>query len=96
MANDTMANDTMANDTMANDATTDDTTGALVDRAELVAGLSGLPLREREILVLFYLEDLSIDDCAEICAIPVGTVKSRLYRARRLLRDHLTEKGFRP
>jgi RNA polymerase sigma-70 factor (ECF subfamily) len=91
-----IANDTIANDTTTDDTTTDDMTGALVDRAELVAGLSGLPLREREILVLFYLEDLSIDDCAEICAIPVGTVKSRLYRARRLLRDHLTEKGFRP
>ncbi|MCG5219988.1 sigma-70 family RNA polymerase sigma factor [Streptosporangium sp. KLBMP 9127] len=69
---------------------------ALVDRAELVAGLAGLPVLEREILVLFYLEDLSLDDCAEICAIPAGTVKSRLNRARRLLRDHLTEKGFRP
>jgi DNA-directed RNA polymerase specialized sigma24 family protein len=43
--------------------------------------------------VLFYLEDLSLEDCAEICAIPVGTVKSRLSRARRMLRDHLTEKG---
>ena len=43
--------------------------------------------------MLFYLDDLSLEDCAEICAIPVGTVKSRLYRARRLLRDRLTEKG---
>ena len=66
-----------------------------MDRAELLAGLSELPVREREILVLFYLEDLSLEDCAEICAIPVGTVKSRLSRARRMLRDHLTEKGHR-
>ncbi|MGV9778926.1 RNA polymerase sigma factor [Streptosporangium sp. NPDC003464] len=72
-----------------------DATVALVDRAELVEGLSGLPVREREILVLFYLEDLSVEDCAEICAVPVGTVKSRLSRARRMLRDHLTEKGYR-
>ncbi|MDP9865571.1 MULTISPECIES: RNA polymerase sigma factor [Streptosporangium] len=72
-----------------------DATVALVDRAELVEGLSGLPAREREILVLFYLEDLSVEDCAEICAVPVGTVKSRLSRARRMLRDHLTEKGYR-
>ena len=74
---------------------TADPADALVDRAELLAGLSGLPVREREILVLFYLEDLSLEDCAEICAIPVGTVKSRLSRARRMLRDHLTEKGHR-
>ncbi|MCA2175900.1 sigma-70 region 4 domain-containing protein [Nonomuraea glycinis] len=65
-----------------------------VDRAELIAGLSGLPALEREVLVLFYLEDLSIEDCAEICAVPPGTIKSRLHRARRLLRDHLEEKGF--
>ncbi|MFI6325855.1 RNA polymerase sigma factor [Nonomuraea sp. NPDC050556] len=59
------------------------------DRAELIEGLAALPPKEREILVLFYLEDLSIEDCAEICAIPAGTVKSRLNRARRLLRKEL-------
>ncbi|GII01638.1 RNA polymerase sigma factor [Planobispora takensis] len=72
---------------------TEDAAGALVDRAGLVAALSGLPVREREVLVLFYLEDLTLEDCAEICAVPVGTVKSRLNRARRMLRDHLTEEG---
>ncbi|MET8001528.1 RNA polymerase sigma factor [Nonomuraea glycinis] len=71
-----------------------DAISGLVDRAELIAGLSGLPALEREVLVLFYLEDLSIEDCAEICAVPPGTIKSRLHRARRLLRDHLEEKGF--
>jgi RNA polymerase sigma-70 factor (ECF subfamily) len=74
----------------------DDPVDALLDRAELVAGLSDLPVREREILVLFYLADLSVEDCAQVCAIPVGTVKSRLVRARRMLRDHLTQKGFQP
>lgn len=74
----------------------EDPVDAMLDRAELVAGLAGLPVREREILALFYLADLSLDDCAQICAIPVGTVKSRLARARRMLRDHLTQKGFQP
>lgn len=68
---------------------------AVVERTELVAALSGLPVVEREILVLFYLEDLSVHDCAQICQVPVGTVKSRLNRARRLLREHLEEKGYR-
>lgn len=63
--------------------------GSAFDRAELLAGLAALPPKEREILVLFYLEDLSIEDCAEICAIPAGTVKSRLNRARRMLRKEL-------
>ncbi|GAA2412301.1 sigma-70 family RNA polymerase sigma factor [Actinomadura vinacea] len=68
----------------------------VVERNELISALAGLPATEREILILFYLEDLSIEDCAQICAIPVGTVKSRLHRARRLLRDHLVERGYQP
>ncbi len=72
-----------------------DASDAAIDRAELVAGLAGLPALEREILILYYLQDLSVQTCAEICAVPVGTVKSRLSRARRLLRDELTGKGYR-
>jgi RNA polymerase sigma-70 factor (ECF subfamily) len=53
-----------------------------------------LPAREREVLILFYLHDLAVEDCAQILDIPPGTVKSRLFRARRLLRDRLIEKGY--
>ncbi|GGS70356.1 RNA polymerase sigma factor [Nonomuraea spiralis] len=70
---------------------TDDPVEAVVDRAGLISALSALPLPEREILVLHYLEDLPVEECAQICGIPAGTVKSRLSRARRLLRDHLKE-----
>jgi RNA polymerase sigma factor (sigma-70 family) len=80
----------------ASDLVTNDPVEAMVDHAELIRALSELPLLEREVLVLFYLEDLSVEDCAQICRVPVGTVKSRLNRARRLLREHLEEKGFRP
>jgi RNA polymerase sigma factor (sigma-70 family) len=73
--------------------TADETTGVL-DRAQISEGLTGLPPREREVLILFYLYDLALDDCAQILDIPPGTVKSRLNRARRLLRDQLTEKGY--
>jgi RNA polymerase sigma-70 factor (ECF subfamily) len=74
--------------------TEQDSSAAIADRAELIAGLAGIPVREREILILFYLEDLSLETCAEICAIPVGTVKSRLFRARRMLGEELTRKGY--
>ncbi|MFI7632730.1 RNA polymerase sigma factor [Nonomuraea sp. NPDC049400] len=80
----------------AGEVVAEDPVETMVDRAELVSALAGLPVPEREILVLFYLEDLSVEDCAQICRIPVGTVKSRLNRARRLLRAHLEEKGYRP
>ncbi|WP_067175390.1 RNA polymerase sigma factor [Microtetraspora niveoalba] len=81
---------------VADDAVTEDPTEAVVDRAALVGFLSDLPVPEREILVLFYLEDLPVEECAYICQIPTGTVKSRLNRARRLLREHLDKKGYRP
>jgi RNA polymerase sigma factor (sigma-70 family) len=85
-----------AGETTDGEPVTDDPVEAATDRAALVTALSGLPVLEREILVLFYLEDLSLEDCAQICQVPLGTVKSRLNRARRLLRDHLTERGLRP
>ncbi|GAA0274330.1 RNA polymerase sigma factor [Cryptosporangium japonicum] len=67
---------------------------AVLDRAAVVAGVAALPVREREVVILFYLLDLSLETCAEICGIPVGTVKSRLSRGRRMLRTEFTEKGF--
>ncbi len=53
-------------------------------------GLDALPVIEREVLTLFYLEDMPHADIATALAIPIGTVKSRLHRARTLLRRHLT------
>ncbi|MCW4461699.1 RNA polymerase sigma factor [Sphingomonas sp. BT-65] len=56
-------------------------------------GLARLPPVEREILTLFYLQELPIAEIAEALAIASGTVKSRLHRARHLLRDVLEEEG---
>jgi RNA polymerase sigma-70 factor (ECF subfamily) len=57
------------------------------DLTALQSNLDSLPLRERETLALFYLRELSIEDIAALLAIPAGTVKSRLFRARQLLRQ---------
>jgi len=57
------------------------------DLATLQSDLDLLPIRERETLVLFYLRELGIDEIAALLAVPAGTVKSRLFRARQLLRD---------
>jgi RNA polymerase sigma factor (sigma-70 family) len=75
------------------DGGTRDPVDALVDRAEMVARLGSLPVVEREVLVLHYLEDLSVEDCAQVCGVPAGTIKSRLNRARRMLREHVEEEG---
>ncbi len=51
--------------------------------------IAALPAPHREVVVLFYLEELSTEEIAETLDIPVGTVKSRLHYARRRLRESL-------
>lgn len=53
------------------------------------AALDTLPSEHREILVLRDYQDLSYAEIAMTLEIPLGTVMSRLHRARRQLRDHL-------
>lgn len=61
------------------------------ERSEAVdAALATLPLAEREVVTLFYLQELTLADIAAALDLPVGTVKSRLFRARRSLRAALT------
>lgn len=55
------------------------------DVAEVRAHIEALPEPFRETLVLRELEDLSYKEIAQITAVPIGTVMSRLARARRLL-----------
>ena len=70
--------------------------GRAEDLVLLQAELDRLPMIERHVLVLFYLNELSLSEIAEIAAIPVGTVKSRLFRARHMLRTQLVGKGSQP
>lgn len=87
--------DALASDAeFPSDVAEDDEVDAVLDRAQLAQSLAVLPPGEREVLVLFYLQDLALEECAQILEIPVGTVKSRLSRARRLLRGHRIEKGL--
>ena len=60
------------------------------DKEQINAAIAGLPVPYREVLVLRELEDLSYADIARIAEIPVGTVMSRLSRARGLMRIALT------
>jgi len=59
------------------------------DSARLQLGLARLPLIDRQAIELFYLQQLQINEIAIVLEIPAGTVKSRLYRARKLLRELL-------
>src|SRR5881409_994878 len=63
------------------------------DTDALRAALEALPLEFREALVLRELEGLSYKEIAEVAQVPVGTVMSRLARARRQLQGALNRKG---
>ena len=55
----------------------------------VVSAIDDLPVHQREALLLCDVEEMSYQEIAETLSIPVGTVMSRLSRARRTLRDHL-------
>jgi RNA polymerase sigma-70 factor (ECF subfamily) len=58
---------------------------------EVLQAVDRLPVEFREVLVLSDMEGLPYADIAASLAIPVGTVKSRLFRARRILQGQLRE-----
>lgn len=59
------------------------------DADRLVRALASLDIDQRSILALHHLEGHSVAELAEVLAIPEGTVKSRLYTARRALQAAL-------
>jgi RNA polymerase sigma-70 factor (ECF subfamily) len=58
---------------------------------EIANALNSLDIDFRTILILSDLEDFKYDEMAKILDIPIGTVRSRLHRARGLLKDKLQE-----
>lgn len=65
------------------------------DLARIDALIEALPVELRETLVLRELEELSYRDIAQVTSVPIGTVMSRLWRARRMLARSAAEDGKR-
>ncbi|MDR3617445.1 MAG: sigma-70 family RNA polymerase sigma factor [Candidatus Obscuribacterales bacterium] len=61
-------------------------------RPDLLEALQKLPTDLLQPLLLRELQEMTYDEIATVLSIPTGTVMSRLFRARRLLRDRLTNK----
>jgi RNA polymerase sigma-70 factor (ECF subfamily) len=55
--------------------------------------LATLDVRHRAVLVLHFLEDMSVDEVASVVGCPPGTVKSRIYHAKRTLKEALLRQG---
>ena len=60
-----------------------------IHRDQIEQGLAVLAPTEREAIVLFHLEQLKLTEIASALSVPVGTVKSRLFRARAQMRHAL-------
>ena len=65
---------------------------------ELTEAIDHLPTKMREVFLLCDLEGYSYEETAELVGCPVGTVRSRLHRARHMLKetlmDYAKDKGF--
>ncbi len=53
--------------------------------------ITALPETHRVVVVMFYMENLALDEIAQTLELPLGTVKSRLYYARERLRERLAQ-----
>lgn len=62
------------------------------ENGELHFQLSQLENIDKQAIHLFYLEEMSLQEISIVLSIPIGTVKSRLNRARKILKNKLSNK----
>lgn len=74
---------------------TDGAQDASVQLADVLRALAALPASHREALILVAVGDLSYEEISAVCGIALGTVKSRICRARAML-THAIESGQLP
>src|ERR671927_970355 len=63
-------------------------------RGEIESVVRALPANYRELIILRHSQDLSYEEIVEVTALPLGTVKNRLFRAREMMRQQFVEKGI--
>jgi RNA polymerase sigma-70 factor (ECF subfamily) len=62
-----------------------------IDTEQVAEALESLPTEYRVVATLYFMEDFSYQQIAEMVGCPVGTVRSRLHRGRRMLQKALWE-----
>ncbi|AFQ24815.1 hypothetical protein BG78_25420 [Bacillus thuringiensis serovar israelensis] len=58
---------------------------------ELASAVMSLPIKYREVIYLFYYEELSIKEIATVIEVKENTIKTRLKKAKELLKEGLEE-----
>ena len=74
----------------------DDAIPQSVDRVDLERAIARHPAAPRSVLVLYEIEGFTHEEIGRLLGIPAGTSKSRLFTARRTLRQLLTDEGATP
>ena len=64
------------------------------DAAAIHLALSEIGLKHREVLVLHFIEDFSVAEIAGVVGCPEGTVKSRIYHAKKAMKELLQQGGY--
>jgi RNA polymerase sigma-70 factor (ECF subfamily) len=77
------------------DPTPFDRLSNLEDRERIAAALMQIDTLHREVLVLRFHEDLSLEEIAKVTRAPLSTVKSRLYRGMAALKPKLEKQALR-
>jgi RNA polymerase sigma-70 factor (ECF subfamily) len=79
--------------------TSNERTDARLDNeidAEIIGALESLDVAFRQVVELVDIDGLSYAEAAQVLDVPIGTVMSRLHRARSRIRDRLAKVGFDP
>ena len=64
------------------------------DYSEIHEAIKKLPEKLRVTIILFYFQELDIESTAKVLDVPSGTVKSRLNKARKLLKEALKDEEY--
>ncbi len=62
-----------------------------LDAEQITAALASLPEEYRVVSTLYFMDDFSYEEIARVLELPIGTVRSRLHRGRKLLQKRLWE-----
>ncbi|MEM6692373.1 MAG: sigma-70 family RNA polymerase sigma factor [Planctomycetota bacterium] len=79
----------VSNETQIEPSAADFTLEQWIDSQEIATAMTTLHSEERLAITLHYFEHLTVAEVAEVCRSPVGTIKSRLQRARKQLQHQL-------
>ena len=64
-----------------------------IQKANVVSLIQSLPNKYKEVLILYYYQDLKVEEISYITGEPPGTIKSKLHRGRNLLKGMLLKEG---